>query len=103
MGPASLAPQTSLSADPHAVKETVKTADLRQRLGDLLDRVDTRRDQFVIERRGRPLAALVPFAQFEQLQRAAELELVGALDRRVRSLTRQQAVQLARRAKRATR
>jgi prevent-host-death family protein len=85
------------------VRETVKTADLRQRLGVLLDRVDERRDQFVIERRGRPLAALVPFAQYEQMQRAAELELIGALDRRARSLTRQQAVQLARRAKRAVR
>jgi prevent-host-death family protein len=85
------------------MKETVKTADVRQRLGDLLDRVEVRRDQFVIERRGKPLAALVPFSQFEQLQKAAELELVGALDRRARSLTRQQAIQLARRAKRATR
>ncbi|HUP24777.1 MAG TPA: type II toxin-antitoxin system Phd/YefM family antitoxin [Thermoanaerobaculia bacterium] len=85
------------------MRETVKTADLRQRLGVLLDRVDERRDQFVIERRGKPLAALVPFAQYEQMQRAAELELIGALDRRARSLTRQQAVQLARRAKRAVR
>lgn len=85
------------------MKETVKTADLRQRLGDLLDRVEGRRDQFVIERRGKPLAALVPFAQYEQLQRAAEVELIGALERSARSLTRQQAVQLARRAKRATR
>lgn len=85
------------------MRETVKTAEVRQRLGDLLDRVEVRRDQFVIERRGRPLAALVPFAQFEQLQRAAELELVGALDRRARSLTRKQALELARRAKRARR
>jgi prevent-host-death family protein len=90
-------------ASERIVRETVKTADLRQRLGDLLDRVEGQRDQFVIERRGKPLAALVPFAQYEQIQRAAELELIAALERRARSLTRQQAIQLASRAKRSSR
>ena len=83
--------------------ETVKTADLRQRLGDLLDRVDSRRDQFVIQRRGKPLAALVSFAQYEQIQRAAELEVLAGLERSARSLTRRQAIQLARSAKRSLR
>ncbi|HVS64929.1 MAG TPA: type II toxin-antitoxin system Phd/YefM family antitoxin [Thermoanaerobaculia bacterium] len=79
--------------------ERIKTGDVRQRLGDLLDRVVDRREQFVIERRGKPLAAIVPFAQYEQLQRAAELELERQLDRHARRLTLKQAEALARDAK----
>ncbi|HVS15625.1 MAG TPA: type II toxin-antitoxin system Phd/YefM family antitoxin [Thermoanaerobaculia bacterium] len=79
--------------------ERINTTDVRQRLGDLLDRVADRREQFVIERRGKPLAAIVPFAQYEQLQRAAELEMERLLDRHARRLTLEQAEQLAREAK----
>jgi prevent-host-death family protein len=79
--------------------ERINTAEVRQRLGDLLDRVADGREQFVIERRGKPLAAIVPFAQYEQLQRAAELELERLLDRHARRLTMKQAEELARAAK----
>lgn len=78
--------------------ERVKPTVVRQRLGDLLTRVSDRQDQFVIERRGKPLAALVSFEQFEQLQRAARIDLLSMLDREQRRLTRQQARDLARRA-----
>ena len=40
--------------------EKVSTIDVRQRIGDLLNRVALRHDEFVIERKGKPLAALVP-------------------------------------------
>ena len=81
------------------MRETLKTAEVRQRLGDLLDRVADRRDQFVIERRGKPMAALVPFEKYERMQRAAEVELLSVLDRDARRLTRKQAEELARRVK----
>ena len=81
------------------MKETLKTAEVRQHLGDLLDRVADRRDQFVIERRGKPMAALVPFEKYERMQRAAEVELLSVLDRDARRLTRKQAEELARRVK----
>ncbi len=42
------------------MKETVTTIEVRRKLGDLLNRVDLRHDQFIIERKGKPLAALVP-------------------------------------------
>jgi prevent-host-death family protein len=80
------------------MSERVKTAEVRQRLGDLLDRVVSRRDAFVIERRGKPLAALVPFAQYQRLREVAEHELSAMLDRHARHLTQQQAEDLARRA-----
>lgn len=78
--------------------ERVKPTVVRQRLGDLLTRVADRQDQFVIERRGKPLAALVSFEQFEQLQRAARTDLLSLLDREQQRLTRKQARELARRA-----
>ena len=82
------------------MKETVKTSQVRQRLGDLLDRVADRSDRFVIERRGKPLAALVPFESFQRMERAAELELLSVLDRDARRLTRKRAAELANRVKR---
>jgi prevent-host-death family protein len=37
----------------------ISTADVRLRIGDLLNRVALRGDEFVIERKGKPMAALV--------------------------------------------
>ena len=48
--------------------KTVSTMDVRARIGDMLDRVALRHDEFVIERRGKPLAALVPVERLEQIR-----------------------------------
>ena len=40
--------------------EKVSTIDVRQRIGDLLNRVALRHDEFIIERKGKPLAASCP-------------------------------------------
>lgn len=85
------------------MKRTVKTAQVRQKLGDLLDRIEERRAEFVIERRGKALAALVPMEKLERLQRAAEVELLDALDGHARRLTRSQIDDLANVAKHRTR
>jgi prevent-host-death family protein len=55
--------------------------EFRRRLGEILDRVHLRQDQFVIARKGKPLAALVPIELLERLQHAARLHLVEILDR----------------------
>ena len=47
--------------------EKVSTIYVRQRIGDLLNRVALRHDEFVIERKGKPLAALVPIERLEQM------------------------------------
>ncbi|MEK6608964.1 MAG: type II toxin-antitoxin system prevent-host-death family antitoxin [Myxococcota bacterium] len=60
--------------------EKVSTLDVRQRLGDMLNRVALRHDEFVIERKGKPLAALVPVERLEQMRRAARLGLKDFLD-----------------------
>lgn len=81
------------------VQETITTARVRQRLGDLLDRIAARRDEFVIARRGKPLAAIVPIEKLEQMERAAESELLRVLDGHARRLTQEQVDELANTAK----
>jgi len=44
----------------------------REHLGDLLDRVHLRDDQFVIERHGKPVAALVPLWQLQSRAQAKQ-------------------------------
>jgi len=51
--------------------EKITAMQVRQTLGELLNRVALRHDQFVIERNGKPMAALVPIEKLEQLQKAA--------------------------------
>jgi prevent-host-death family protein len=53
------------------VTDTVSTMDVRQRIGDMLNRVALRHDEFIIERKGKPLAALVPVERLEQMRRFA--------------------------------
>ena len=60
--------------------DRVSTIEVRQRIGDLLNRVALRHDEFIIERKGRPLAALVPIERLEQMRRFARrhaLETMG--------------------------
>ncbi len=62
-----------------SLSEHISTMDLRARLGDLLDRVRLRLDTFVIERKGKAIAAIVPIERMERLEafargRADELE-----------------------------
>ncbi len=84
------------------MSETIKPGDLRQHLGTVLDRVEDQSDQFVIERRGRPLAALMPYSKYQRLEKAAEMEIRAILERDQRKLTAAQVLELARRTKRRT-
>ncbi|MEW6660644.1 MAG: type II toxin-antitoxin system Phd/YefM family antitoxin [Thermodesulfobacteriota bacterium] len=47
----------------------------RQNLGQLLNEVSIRGDAYIIERAGRPLAALVDMERFQQLQEDQEAAL----------------------------
>jgi PHD/YefM family antitoxin component YafN of YafNO toxin-antitoxin module len=61
--------------------ETISTLEVRQRLGDIPNRVAFRNDQFIIERKGKPLAAVVPVERLEQMRRAARMHLLQVLER----------------------
>jgi prevent-host-death family protein len=60
--------------------ETVSTMDVRQRIGDLLNRVALRHDEFIIERKGKPLAALVSVERLEQMRRFARRHALEVLE-----------------------
>jgi len=76
--------------------EKVSTIEVRQRIGDMLNRVSLRHDEFIIERKGKPLAALVPVERLDQMRRFARTQALDFLERQKRSeLTDAQAEDLA--------
>lgn len=84
--------------------EKVSTIDVRQRIGDLLNRVALRHDEFVIERKGKPLAALVPIERLEQMRRFARRHALELLERQKQSTVREaQALEIAMEAQRSAR
>jgi antitoxin (DNA-binding transcriptional repressor) of toxin-antitoxin stability system len=60
--------------------QKVSTLDVRQRIGDMLNRVTLRHDEFVIERKGKPLAALVPVGKLQQMSRFARKHALEFLE-----------------------
>ena len=83
--------------------ERLTTLDLRQRLGDLLNRVALRHDEFIIERKGKPLAAMVPVEKLQQLERLARLRLLDSLAPKKTTLSQAEADALADEAKHRSR
>ena len=47
---------------------TISTGQLRQRLADALNRASYAKDRIVVERNGRPVAAIVPLDDLEVLE-----------------------------------
>lgn len=78
--------------------ERITTLDVRERLGDYLNRVALRHDQFIIERKGKPLAAIVPVEKLIELERAARQRLLST-PRPRRAIAQTDADQLANEAK----
>ena len=75
---------------------TVSTADIRQRIGDLLNRVALRGGEFIIERKGKPMAVLVSVERLEQLRSVSRQGLRDFLERQQKSsLAEPDAVALA--------
>jgi antitoxin (DNA-binding transcriptional repressor) of toxin-antitoxin stability system len=61
----------------------IGTDDMRESMGRILDCVNLRGDEFIIERKHKPLAALVPVAKLEALSRFAKsfaLEMISGPD-----------------------
>jgi len=85
------------------IAEKISTLEVRQRLGDILNRVAHRNDQFIIERKGKPLAAVVPVERLEQMRRAARMHLLQILERQMGKLSEAQAARIADEAKHRTR
>lgn len=81
--------------------DKVSTMDVRARIGDMLNRVALRHDEFIIERKGKPLAALVPVERIQQMRRFARRHALDFMEEQQPStLTDAQASALAADAKR---
>ena len=81
--------------------DKVSTMDVRQRIGDMLNRVALRHDEFIIERKGKPLAAFVPLERLQQMRRFARRHALEFMDQQQPSaLTDAQSSELAADAKR---
>ena len=63
------------------MRDRVSTLKVRGQLGDLLNRVELRHDEFIIERKGRPMAALIPVAKLEAMEAAARASLRTSWER----------------------
>ncbi len=77
------------------MKATVSTIDLRHNLGEILNRVDLRHEQFVIERKGKKMAAIIPIGLFNEIQEAAREHVVKFLDNLKSDLSDADAMALA--------
>ena len=78
------------------MSERVSTIDVRQRIGDMLNRIALRHDEFIIERKGKPLAALVPVERLEQMRRFARRHARDFMDQQKGgALSDKQATELA--------
>ena len=76
--------------------DRVSTIDVRQRIGDMLNRVALRHDEFIIERKGKALAALVPVERLEQMRRFARRHALDFITQQQDgALTDKQASELA--------
>lgn len=84
--------------------EKVSTLDVRQRIDDLLNKVALRHVEFVIERKGKPLAALVSIERLEQMRRFARRHALELLEQQSQStMTEEQALAVALEAHRSAR
>lgn len=85
------------------MREHLSTLEIRKRLGEILNRIALRHDEFVVERKGRALAAMVPVEKLRRLERLARLHLMDALQARPGRPATAEADVLADRAKHASR
>jgi len=63
------------------MRKTVTAVRARGKLGEMLEEVYYRGDHYIIERAGKPMAAVVPVEQYEQWRREREafFNLVGGI------------------------
>ena len=82
---------------------TISTMEVRKHVGDILNRVALRGDEYLIARKGKPLAVVMPVEKAEAIRRAARLRLGDWLARPNAAKTEAEAMTLANAARRAAR
>ena len=82
---------------------TVSTMEVRKSIGDILNRVALRGDEYLIERKGKPMAVMMPVEKAQAIRRAARLRLGEWLSRPNAAASDDEAMKLANQARRAVR
>ena len=62
---------------PRSPAKTINAGKARVNLGQLLNEVYYKGDQFIIERDGRPMAVVIPLSRFEEMQKQASAAKTG--------------------------
>ncbi len=52
--------------------KTISAIKVRQNLGQVMNEVALKDDEYIIERAGKPLAALIPIAQYQSMKKERE-------------------------------
>ena len=82
---------------------TVTTIDVRKHIGDILNRVALRGDEYLVQRKGKPLAVVMSVEKADAIRRTARLRLGDWLRRPNAVKTDEEAMTLANEAKRSVR
>jgi antitoxin (DNA-binding transcriptional repressor) of toxin-antitoxin stability system len=82
---------------------SIGTDDMRKRMGEILDCVNLRGDEFLIERKHHPLAVLIPVQKHKIITQAARKFLLNMLQNKENNLSQEEADSLADFAKHETR
>lgn len=82
---------------------TVTTMDVRKHVGDILNRIALRGDEYLVERKGKPMAVIMTVEKAESIRRAARLRLGDWLSRPNAVKMDAEAMTLANEARHATR
>lgn len=86
------------------MKTKLTTIELRRSCGRILDRVALRHDEYILERKGVPMAALIPVEKMHALERASRLQIMDLLDQQeTNSLSEAEVELLANQAKHESR
>jgi len=82
---------------------TISTLQVRQSLGDILNRVHLRHDEFIIERKGHPLAAVIPVGKLRALRAGSAAYLLSWFESKAAAVSQAQADTLANQIKHSSR
>jgi len=66
-----------MDIQPHSPAKTINAGKARVNFGQMLDEVFYKGDHFIIERDGRPMAAVIPLSQLEALQKHSSPAKIG--------------------------
>jgi len=53
-------------------RKVLDTSAVRDHLGEILDEAHYQGNEFVIQRRGKPLAVIIPYSRYEQMEKRRE-------------------------------